>query len=109
MDRLTLRRLTDLNDSELRREQAMETINHRIRGMLRAVAAGRAEITLSSEPDLFVDGLPCSDQFTAHRMAVGGLIQPSRPGLPGQRVPATVTAAGTAALTATRAPATAAA
>lgn len=78
----------------------METINHRMRGMLRAVAAGRAETTLSSEPDLYVDGLPCSDQFTARLMARDGLIRPSRPGLVGQRVPATVTPAGSALLAA---------
>ena len=29
--------------------------------MLRAVAAGRAKVTRSAEPDLFVDGLPCCD------------------------------------------------
>nr|WP_158632699.1 hypothetical protein [Amycolatopsis sp. WAC 01375] len=43
--------------------------------MLRAVAQGRAEITVSLEPDLYVDGLPCSDQNTAHRLANAGLIR----------------------------------
>nr|WP_255431429.1 hypothetical protein [Amycolatopsis sp. WAC 01416] len=39
------------------------------------MAQGRAEITVSLEPDLYVDGLPCSDQNTAHRLANAGLIR----------------------------------
>lgn len=75
--------------------------NCRVRAMLLAVAEGRAEITLGREPDLYVDGLPCSDQCTAHAMARDGLIRPTRPGLIGQRVPAALTAAGEATLAAT--------
>ncbi|MER6671174.1 hypothetical protein ABT256_41930 [Amycolatopsis japonica] len=64
--------------------------------ILRAVASGRAEITCSSEPDLFIDGLPCCDQYTAHVLAHRALIIQARPGPLGQRVPArlTVAAAG---------------
>ncbi|GAA4531596.1 hypothetical protein GCM10023192_22100 [Amycolatopsis samaneae] len=66
--------------------------------MLSAVAAGRALVSLSCEPDLFVDGLPCSDQETAHRLAHAGLIRPARTGRIGDRVPAALTRAGRAAL-----------
>lgn len=66
--------------------------------MLRAIGHGRAEISLSCEPDLFVDGLPCCDQFTARQLAHGGLVQPARLGLIGQRVPARLTLAGRSVL-----------
>lgn len=66
--------------------------------MLRAIAQGRAEISLSCEPDLFVDGLPCCDQFTARQLSHGGLVQPARLGLIGQRVPARLTSAGRSVL-----------
>lgn len=62
--------------------------------MLRAIAHGRAEMSLSCEPDLFVDGLPCCDQFAAHQLSHGGLVEPARLGLLGQRVPARLTPAG---------------
>lgn len=68
--------------------------NHRVLAMLRAVDAGRAQMTCSSEPDLFVDGISCGDQFTAHALAHEGLIRPRHPGALGQRVPATLTPAG---------------
>ncbi|PXY27003.1 hypothetical protein [Prauserella muralis] len=77
------------NDSDL---------NHRERATLQAVAAGGAEITASCEPDLFLDGLACCDQATAHRLARRGLIAPAFEGKPGQRVPAVLTEAGRAAL-----------
>ncbi|MTD53366.1 hypothetical protein [Amycolatopsis pithecellobii] len=66
--------------------------------MLRAVADGRAEGIVSTEPDLYVDGLPCSDQPSAHELAHAGLIATSRSGLPGDRVPVEITRAGLAAL-----------
>jgi hypothetical protein len=72
------------------------SVNHRVLAMLRAVDAGRAQVTRSAEPDLFVDGVPCCDQFTAHVLAHQGLVGPGRPGAPGQRVPAVLTAAGRA-------------
>lgn len=72
--------------------------NHRARSVLRAAAAGRAELTCSCEPDIYIDGLPCCDQYTAHDLARRGLIAPIRPGLPGQRVPARITEEGLRAL-----------
>lgn len=66
--------------------------------MLRAVAAGRAEIAWSCEPDLYVDGLVCCDQYTAHLLAHRGLVVPARPAAVGQRVRARLTPAGEAAL-----------
>ncbi|WP_158893924.1 hypothetical protein [Amycolatopsis anabasis] len=73
-------------------------LNHRERATLRAVALGKAEITCSCEPDLFIDGLACCDQTTAHRLAKGGLVVPARAGRPGERVPALISDLGRAAL-----------
>lgn len=70
----------------------------RARAILRAVAHGRAEMTCSCEPDLFIDGLHCCDQSTAHALVHAGLIRQDRPGLVGNRVPARITTAGLAAL-----------
>jgi len=53
--------------------------SHRAMALLRAVAEGRAEITASCEPDLFIDGLSCGDQYTAHLLAHAGLIRPAVP------------------------------
>lgn len=55
-------------------------LSHRERTTLFAIAAGRAEITCSCEPDLFIDGLAYCDQFTAHRLVRKGLVAASRPG-----------------------------
>ncbi|MEU3274222.1 hypothetical protein ABZ639_25560 [Saccharomonospora sp. NPDC006951] len=66
--------------------------------ILRAIAADRAEMTCGSEPDLFFDGLACCDQSCAHLLSRHGFVEPSRPGAAGQRVPARITATGTAAL-----------
>lgn len=68
---------------------------HRALAMLRAVAEGRAELSSGSEPDLYVDGLPC-DYVTAHELAHAGLIQPRWPVLRGHRAPAVLTTAGRA-------------
>ncbi|GAA5107915.1 hypothetical protein [Haloechinothrix salitolerans] len=68
--------------------------SHRTVAMLRAVAAGRAVMTCSAEPDLFIDGLPCCDQFAAHELTHHGLVYPSHPGQVGQRVPARLTPTG---------------
>ena len=78
---------------------AHPVVNHRMRAMLRAVGAGRGRVSCSSEPDLFIDGLSCGDQFAAHTLAHRGLIRPARPGRPGERVPAVLTAAGQAIVT----------
>ncbi|MPY99482.1 MAG: hypothetical protein GEU97_16060 [Actinophytocola sp.] len=77
---------------------SQEELNHRERATLRAVARGNAEITCSSEPDLFIDGLACCDQSTVHRLARRGWIEPTAAGRPGQRVLAQITALGRAAL-----------
>jgi len=71
-----------------------EGLSYRALAMLRAVAQGRAEITVSLEPDLYVDGLSCSDQSTAHRLAHAGLIRMPREGAPGSRVPAELSETG---------------
>ena len=78
--------------------ELVSLITYRTLAMLRAVAAGRAEIACSCEPDLFVDGLPCCDQMAAHALIHAGLVRQSRPGLVGSRVPAVLTPAGYAAL-----------
>lgn len=75
-----------------------QAITRRALAMLRAVVAGRAQLSCSCEPDLFIDGVSCGDQFTAHALARAGLIQPVCPASTGQRVPAALTPAGFAAL-----------
>jgi hypothetical protein len=66
--------------------------------MLRAVAAGRAQVTCSCEPDLFIDGVSCGDQFTAHMLSHEGFLQAEGSALPGELVPARLTASGAALL-----------
>lgn len=56
-------------------------LNRRALAMLRAVGAGRAELTCSCEPDLRVDGLPCCDQATAHALARAELTADGREAL----------------------------
>ncbi|MEV4648590.1 hypothetical protein [Saccharopolyspora sp. NPDC049357] len=77
---------------------AVAALNHRQRAMLRAVAGGRAEITCSCEPDLYVDGLPCCDQGSARYLVQTGLLRATRTGPTGQRVTAALTDLGRAAL-----------
>lgn len=84
--------------STARTAPVSEDLNHRAISMLRAVVAGRAQISCSSEPDLFIDEVPCCDQYTAHTLAHAGLIEPTFRGGVGQLVPARLTAAGKAAL-----------
>ncbi|WP_435581571.1 hypothetical protein [Amycolatopsis thermoflava] len=79
-----------------------EALSRRALAMLRAAATGRAEMVLSSEPDMFFDGLPCCDQYTAHLLARRGLVAPAHPGRVGQRVRALVTSAGIAELESVR-------
>ncbi len=74
--------------------------------MLRAVAARRAQMSCSCEPDLFIDGFACCDQMTAHALAHGGYIRPAEStGLSAVtgRVPAELTEAGEAAIAVTAA------
>lgn len=66
--------------------------------LLRAVSQGRAEISCSCEPDMFVDGLCCCDQSTVHSLCRSGLIAPASAAPLGSRVSAVLTVAGAAAL-----------
>jgi hypothetical protein len=74
------------------------TLSGRDTAILRAVAAGRAELEWGAGPDLFLDGHHCSDQTAAHHLVRTGLIAAARRGLIGQRVAARLTAAGRKAL-----------
>jgi hypothetical protein len=74
------------------------TLSGRDRAILRAVAAGGAEITLGVEPDLFFDGLCCCDQSAAHYLVRADLIGSATLGLVGQRVAAVLTSAGRQAM-----------
>jgi hypothetical protein len=73
--------------------------------MLRAIGAGRGRVSCSSEPDLFIDGLSCGDQFAAHALAHLGLVRAPCGGLPGELVPAVLTVEGQAIVTAEQRPA----
>lgn len=66
--------------------------------MLRAVGAGRAELTTSCEPDLYVDGLCCCDHQATSDLVKTGLIEATVPAGIGQRVAARLTDAGRAKL-----------
>jgi hypothetical protein len=74
------------------------TLSGRDRAILRAVAAGGAELELGAEPDLFLDGRCCCDQSAAHRLVHAGLIIAASLGIVGQRVAAALTEAGLQAL-----------
>lgn len=67
-------------------------LDPRDRAVLRAVAAGRCELTGASGQTLVIDGLCFADQFTGRRLAAAGLITAGR----GRT---RLTAAGQAALT----------
>lgn len=71
--------------------------------MLRAVAAGRAELTRSRIPDLYVDGRCCTDHAASALLITAGLIDRAGDGGRGTpaagRVPARLTPAGAALLT----------
>ncbi|GAA4525724.1 hypothetical protein [Amycolatopsis samaneae] len=73
-------------------------LTHRAIAMLKAVAAGRAMMSCSCEPDLFIDGFACCDQMTAHALARAGYIRPAAEAATGA-VPAALTEAGEAAIT----------
>ena len=75
-------------------------LSGRDRAILRAVENGTAELIVGVEPDLYLDGRWCADQFAAHRLARAGLIAPLGPAAVGRRVPARLTAAGRARLAA---------
>lgn len=67
--------------------------------MLRAVAAGRAELTCSRAPDLIVDGRWCCDHAASAALVDLGLVAAAASGVLGARVPARLTAAGAEVLT----------
>lgn len=75
-----------------------DPLTGRDRAILRAVAAGTAELTGGTEPDLLLAGRYCCDQGAAHRLARAGLIAPTTACIVGQRAAAVVTAAGLRAL-----------
>jgi len=66
--------------------------------MLRAVAGGRAELTTSCEPDLYVDGLCCCDHAAAAELVRAGLVRAATPAGISGRAPAGLTDAGRLAL-----------
>lgn len=78
----------------------VDELNYRERATLNAVARGNAQLSCSSEPDLFIDGIAVCDQSTAHHLARRGYITPQRSGRQGERVPAQLTDAGRLALAA---------
>ena len=84
--------------SARRRCSTHPTLSGRDRAILRAVAAGGAELTLGVEPDLYLDGRCCCDQPAAHTLVRTGLIAATAVGRIGQRVTATLTHAGERAL-----------
>ena len=93
--------VTQTTDTASPSETAMtttSTLSGRDRAILRAVAAGGAELALGTEPDLFLDGRCCSDQSAAHQLVRAGLIGAARLGLVGERVGAAITPAGREAL-----------
>ena len=63
------------------------TLSGRDRAILRAVAAGGAELQLGSEPDLFLDGRCCCDQAAAHHLVRDGLITAAALGRVGSASP----------------------
>jgi hypothetical protein len=79
-------------------EEAMITtttaLSYRDRAVLRAVAAGRCEISDMAGVALVIDGMSCCDQLVGPRLARAGLIAAagSRPG------PARLTPSGQALL-----------
>jgi hypothetical protein len=77
------------------------TLSGRDRAILRAVAAGGAELAIGAEPDLFFDGRCCCDQAAAHRLVSAGYIAAIALGVAGQRVAAALTTSGQQALGAT--------
>ncbi|GAA5124135.1 hypothetical protein GCM10025762_48690 [Haloechinothrix salitolerans] len=70
----------------------------RARAILAAVADGRAEVSDSCEPDMFIDGLACCDQTLAHALAHAGLIRPIGPAMPSGRHVVALTARGVESL-----------
>ncbi|MEV0676501.1 hypothetical protein AB0I60_08250 [Actinosynnema sp. NPDC050436] len=73
-------------------------LSGRAKAMLRAVAAGRGELSGGREPDLYVDGLPCCDRTATHDLVHAGLLRPRRAVGLDERSDAELTEAGRAAI-----------
>jgi hypothetical protein len=71
-----------------------ETVSHRERSVLRAVHAGRCQVSGTGAVLLVVDGVGCCDQFLGRRLVLAGLIASPGP-VP---APARLTASGRAVL-----------
>lgn len=71
-------------------------LSHRDRALLRAVLAGRCQVSGAASVRLVVDGVGCSDQFVGARLLAAGLI--ASPG--SETSPARLTDTGLAALAA---------
>ena len=56
---------------------ATATLNKRDRAVLRAVAAGRCQVSGGCGTTLVIDGLCCADQFAGARLTGAGLIAAS--------------------------------
>jgi hypothetical protein len=68
-------------------------LSHRDRAVLRAVAAGRCEISCTAGRSLVVDGRFLTDQFAGSRLTAAGLIDTAA-----SEGPARLTASGVALL-----------
>ncbi|MBB5806259.1 hypothetical protein F4560_006027 [Saccharothrix ecbatanensis] len=73
-------------------------LSGRAKAMLRAVAAGRGELSGGREPDLYVDGLPCCDQMVSHDLVHAGLLRARRVVRLDERADAELTDEGRAAI-----------
>ncbi|MFD1148111.1 hypothetical protein [Saccharothrix hoggarensis] len=76
----------------------VKELSGRAKAMLRAVAAGRAQLTGGREPDLYVDGLPCCDQMATHDLVRAGLLRARRAVRLDERADAELTDEGRAAI-----------
>ncbi|HEY3261094.1 MAG TPA: hypothetical protein VGJ95_12645 [Pseudonocardiaceae bacterium] len=73
----------------------LSSLSHRDRAVLRAVAAGRCQISAGPGAPLSIDGIGCADQLVGPRLIKAGLINAvARPG------PAHLTSSGRAVLAA---------
>ncbi|MBB5954804.1 hypothetical protein FHS29_001374 [Saccharothrix tamanrassetensis] len=75
-----------------------QELSGRAKAMLRAVAAGRGQLSGGREPDLYVDGLPCCDQMVTHDLVHAGLLRARRVVGLNERVDAELTDEGRAAI-----------
>ncbi len=73
-------------------------LSGRAKAMLRAVAAGRGQLSGGQEPDLYVDGLSCCDQTATHDLVHAGLLRARRACGLDERSDAELTDAGRAAI-----------